>query len=85
MAREAGVSLAEFRDLYPSKGAVLGGFARMIDRKVLEGGTDDLADETARERVFDVLMRRIDALAPYKAALRGSSTGSGAIRSPWRH
>jgi AcrR family transcriptional regulator len=69
VAREAGVSLAEFRDLYPSKGAVLGGFARMIDRKVLEGGTDDLADETARERVFDVLMRRIDALAPYKAAL----------------
>jgi AcrR family transcriptional regulator len=69
IAREAGVSLAEFRDLYPSKGAVLGGFSRMIDKKVLAGGTEDLADETARERVFDVLMRRIDALAPYKAAL----------------
>ncbi|MDQ4134732.1 MAG: TetR/AcrR family transcriptional regulator, partial [Pseudomonadota bacterium] len=31
IAREAGVSLVEFRDLFPSKGAVLGGFSRMID------------------------------------------------------
>jgi AcrR family transcriptional regulator len=70
IAREAGVSLADLRDLFPSKGAILGGFSRMIDRKVLEGRSDDLAGEPARERVFDVLMRRLDAMAPYKAALR---------------
>ena len=44
IAREAGVSLAEFRDLFPSKGAILGGFTRMIDRKVLDGTTDDLPE-----------------------------------------
>ncbi len=38
--------------------------------KVLEGSGEDLAGEPARERVFDVMMRRIDALAPYKPALR---------------
>ncbi len=70
IAREAGVSLADLRDLFPSKGAILGGFSRMIDRKVLEGGGDDLAGEPARERVFDVMMRRLDAMTPYKAALR---------------
>ncbi|HYI91057.1 MAG TPA: TetR/AcrR family transcriptional regulator [Beijerinckiaceae bacterium] len=70
IAREAGVSLSELRDLFPSKGAILGGFTRMIDRKVLDGASDDLAGEPARERVFDVMMRRLDAMTPYKAALR---------------
>ncbi|HEX8417340.1 MAG TPA: TetR/AcrR family transcriptional regulator [Methylobacterium sp.] len=70
IAREAGLSLAEFRDLFPSKGAVLGGLARIIDRKVLEGDDAGLAEEPTRERLFDVLMRRLDAMTPYKAALR---------------
>ncbi len=70
IAREAGLTLAEFRDLFPSKGAVLGGLAKMIDRTVLEGDSSDLADEPTRERLFDVLMRRLDAMAPYKDALR---------------
>ncbi|SCZ09082.1 TetR family transcriptional regulator [Microvirga guangxiensis] len=70
IARAAGVTLAEFRDLFPSKGAVLGGLSRQIDRKVLEETTDDLAGEPARERIFDVIMRRFDALEPYKEALR---------------
>jgi AcrR family transcriptional regulator len=70
VAQAAHVSLAEFRDLFPSKGAVLGALSRQIDRQVLEGTTEDLAGEPARERVFDVMMRRFDALAPYKAALR---------------
>jgi AcrR family transcriptional regulator len=70
IAQAAGVSLAEFRDLFPSKGAILGAFSRMIDLKVLEGTSDDLAGEPARERIFDVMMRRIDALTPYKPALQ---------------
>jgi AcrR family transcriptional regulator len=70
VAQAAGVSLAEFRDLFPSKGAVLGALSRQIDRQVLEGTTEDLAGEPARERVFDVMMRRFDALEPYKEALR---------------
>jgi hypothetical protein len=70
IAGEAGISLADLRDLFPSKGAILGGFSRMIDRRVLQGPSDDLAGEPARERVFDVIMRRLDAMTPYKAALR---------------
>ncbi len=74
VAAAAGVSLSEFRDHFPSKGAVLAAFSRKIDKQVIEGSGDDqggdLAGEPARERAFDVMMRRLDALTPYKPALR---------------
>lgn len=70
IAREADITLAQFRDLFPSKGAVLAAFSRRIDRQVIEGTTNDLSGEPPRERVFDVIMRRLDALTPYKPALR---------------
>jgi hypothetical protein len=70
IAQEAGLSMVELRDLFPSKGAMLGAFSRMIDRQVLAGASDDLAGEPARERVFDVMMRRLDAMMPYRTALR---------------
>ncbi len=73
VASRAQITLAEFRDAFPSKGAVLAGFSRMIDKKVLEGTTDDLAAESSRDRLFDVLMRRLDAMAPYKDGLRAIS------------
>ena len=71
VATRAGVSLSEFRDAFPSKGAVLAGFARKIDHVVLGQESQTLADEPPRERVFDVLMRRLDAMAPYKLGLQG--------------
>jgi hypothetical protein len=70
VAREAGLTLSEMRDLFPSKGAILDGFTRMIDKQVIDGTTQDLVGEPARERIFDVFMRRLDAMAPYKRALR---------------
>jgi AcrR family transcriptional regulator len=66
----AHVNLADFRDAFPSKGAVLGAFAKRIDRTVLAHPADEMATESPRERLFDVLMRRFDAMAPYRAALR---------------
>ncbi|MGL4240887.1 MAG: TetR/AcrR family transcriptional regulator [Beijerinckiaceae bacterium] len=70
IAREADVTLADLRDAFPSKGAILGGFAKRIDRIVLDGTGDDMLGEPARERVLDIMLRRLDALAPYKAALK---------------
>src|SRR5271166_3728895 len=66
----AGVSLADFRDSFPSKGAVLAGFSRRIDRAVLSQDSEQLADESPRERLFDILMRRLEAMAPYREGLR---------------
>jgi AcrR family transcriptional regulator len=71
IAEEAGMTLADLRDHYPSKGAILGGFARMIDRKVLSSDMSDMADQSPRDRLLDVLMKRLDALTPYKEGVRG--------------
>jgi AcrR family transcriptional regulator len=70
ICKAAGVSLADFRDAFPSKGAVLAGFSRRIDRAVLAQDSDELADQNPRERLFDVLMRRLDAMAPYRDGVR---------------
>jgi AcrR family transcriptional regulator len=71
VAERAGLTLSEFRDHFPSKGAVLAAFSRMIDKQVLDGTAEDLLGEPAKERLFDVLMRRLDAMAPYREGLRG--------------
>ena len=70
ICKAAGVSLADFRDAFPSKGAVLAGFSRRIDRAVLAQDDGELADESPRERLFDILMRRLEAMAPYREGLR---------------
>lgn len=75
IAARADVSLAEFRDHFPSKGAILGAFAKRIDGIVLREPADEMADEPADQRVFDVMMRRLDALTPYRPALRRIARG----------
>src|SRR5271166_3447201 len=70
ICKAAGVSLADFRDAFPSKGAVLAGLSRRIDRAVLSQDSEQLADESPRERLLDVLMRRLEAMAPYREGLR---------------
>jgi AcrR family transcriptional regulator len=70
ICKAAGVSLADFRDAFPSKGAVLAGFTRRIDRIVLAQDDGGISEENSRERLFDVLMRRLEALAPYREGLR---------------
>ena len=73
ICKMAGVSLADFRDSFPSKGAVLASFSRRIDRAVLAQDSEELADESPRERLFDILMRRLEAMAPYREGLREAS------------
>ncbi len=70
ISSEAGVTLADFRDSFASKGAVLAGLSRRLDRAVLAQDSAELADESPRERLFDVLMRRLEAMAPYREGLR---------------
>jgi AcrR family transcriptional regulator len=68
IAAEAGLSLAEAYAACPSKPALLVAFHRRIDRAALAEGSDP--GEPTRDRLFDLLMRRFDALAPYRAGLR---------------
>jgi AcrR family transcriptional regulator len=70
IARRANVSLADLREKYPSKIAILAAHMRAVDRAVLAGIDPGMAEEPPRERLFDVLMRRLDTLAPHKEAIR---------------
>lgn len=71
IARAAGLSLAELYRRYPSKSALLAGFLRRIDAEMLASEDEGEADaELPRDRLFDVIMRRLDALAPHKEAVR---------------
>jgi len=82
IAARANLSLAELRDLFDGKVAILAARTKAIDRAVL-GGADadaDMADEPPRERLFDVLMRRFEAMANDKDAVR--SLMKSARRNP---
>lgn len=80
IAQEAGVSLSQLRDKFGSKLAILAAQMKEIDRQVLAGASADMADEPPRERLFDVLMRRMEALSPHKDAVR--SLTRSARRNP---
>ncbi len=76
VAERAGLTLAALFEAYSSKAALLAGFSRRIDSQVMAARDQALADRPAHERLFDVLMRRFDALAPHKEALRSILRGS---------
>ena len=69
IAAEAGLPILGVYRLYSSKPAILCAFFRRIDEAVLAAPLDSEPDERPRDRVFDLLMRRFDALTPYRAAL----------------
>ncbi|HLH93127.1 MAG TPA: TetR/AcrR family transcriptional regulator [Xanthobacteraceae bacterium] len=70
IAARADVKLGTLRGEFPSTLAILAAHMKAMDRAVLDGGDGDMSEEPPRERLFDVLMRRIEAMTPYKEALR---------------
>jgi len=74
IAAEAGLSLAELYAEFRSRPAILAGLMARTDRRVLAGPAAD-ADEGPRERLFEILMRRFDALKPERAALQRIARG----------
>lgn len=70
IAARSGVSLARLRDEFDSTLAIIAAQMKETDRLVLESGDSDMAEESPRDRLFDVLMRRMEALVPHKTALR---------------
>ena len=80
IATEAGVSLAQLRSEFASPIAIYAAHIKAIDRAVLAADLSDMAEEPPRERLFDVLMRRLEAMAPHRDAVR--SLLRSAMRNP---
>ena len=78
IAEEAGLSLADLHDRYDSKQALLDGLVRHIDRIVLKGAPQPNGEGSSpRDRLFDILMQRFDALNPYKDGIRAIVRDAG--------
>lgn len=70
IAERAGVSMAALLACFPTKGAIVRGLWKRVDREVLASlDRDPLEGDTARDRLFEVLMRRLDALGPRRQAI----------------
>lgn len=67
IAEETGLGLAEIHAVYPCKSMILNGMVQRIDEQVFAAGEAD--GDSIRDRLFDLLMRRFDALDPIKPAI----------------
>ena len=68
IAEAAGLPLSQVYAIFSSKQAILGGFADRVDAAMLAEGGED-TNLPARDRLFDMVMRRFDALQPHREAL----------------
>lgn len=69
LAGAADVKLSVLRAEFPDKTACLRAFLSEVDQKVLDRVDPDMADEPVRDRLFDVLMTRLDVMADHKPAI----------------
>jgi AcrR family transcriptional regulator len=70
IAAEAGVPLNELYSQFRSRAAILSGLMARTDAEVLAQAPPADSDESPRDRLFEVLMRRFEALKPHRAALK---------------
>ena len=70
VATAAGLSLAELYRRYPTRPALLAAWLAAIDAALLRGTEADDSGDTARDRLFDTMMRRYDLLVPQRAVVR---------------
>ena len=71
ISRTTGLSLEDLYREFPTKAAILSAFVRRIDTAMASAvDTDSEPEATARDRLFEVIMARFDALSPHKEAVR---------------
>lgn len=68
LAAASGLPLSRLRERFPSRLDLLLLHGRVVDRAVL-AGTIAGQGGAARDRLFDVLMRRLDAMQPHRAGI----------------
>jgi len=83
IAAEAGMPILAVHDVYRSKAAILDAFRRRVDAEILAGAGAD-PGERPRDRLFDTIMRRFDALAAHKDAVRELTRGAAGDPSALR-
>jgi AcrR family transcriptional regulator len=69
IAETAKLPIAKVHAVFPSRSAILDAFSRRTDAAVLAEAEPAGGEGSARDRLFDVIMLRFDALDPHKPAV----------------
>ena len=69
IAEAAGIGLDGLHGMFRSKGAIVAAFTDRIDAQVIAGTDAEALAEPVRDRLFDILVRRFEALRPHRSAL----------------
>lgn len=74
VAEASGLSLSDLYSRYGSKTDLLAAYTRRVDAAMLaalgEAGAASTEPEAIKDRLFEAIMARLDALTPQKAAIR---------------
>ena len=70
LAADSGLPLGELRARFGSRVSLIFALSRRLDAAMLAGDVAELDEMTPRERLFELIMKRLDASQPYKAGLR---------------
>ena len=77
IAAEAGMPLHALYAEFRSRAAILAGLMARTDKAVLAEAPAADAEESPRDRLFEVLMRRFDAMKPHRSGLRAIARDLG--------
>lgn len=69
LANRAEMTLAEMRQTFRGKAAILDALSLRLDDAMLAVDRDELAGLPPRDRVFELIMSRLEAMAPFRAGL----------------
>jgi hypothetical protein len=69
LAAMTGYALGEVYDAFPTPAALAQKLGERIDKTMLAMDLDELEGLSHRERLFELFMRRFDAMAPFKPGL----------------
>lgn len=85
IAEASAKSLAELAAEVSGKPQILEAFARRMDSRLLASLSDDPVEGDAHDRLFDIMLRRFELLAPYKAAIANIAKSPADGPAEWLH
>ena len=83
IAETAGLTLTQMNEAGASKTGILKAYAQRVDHDLLKSLEKDPVEGDAHDRLFDILMRRMEMLAEHKAAIRNIMSAPADGAADW--
>ncbi|MGI9418269.1 MAG: hypothetical protein ACR2RA_10580 [Geminicoccaceae bacterium] len=69
LADRAGLPMSELRESFSGRSDLLDALSRHLDQAMLAVDSDDMEGLPPRDRVFEMIMSRLEAMAPFRAGM----------------